>query len=304
MNFNFGEVLTRAWQIIWKHKILWVFGIFASCSRGGGGNGGSGGNGGNGNQQFPQWQQTMDQIGRWISENTWIVVVGVIVVLLLIVLAIFLGTIGRIGLIKGTQRAEQGAERLIFGELFSESTPYFWRVFGLSLLIGLISLLIFLPLIFFGAITAGVGFICLLPLLCILVPVLWAVSVVIEQANAAIVLENLGIGDGLRRGWEVVRSNPGPMFILALILFIGSGVIGFIIALPVIAAVLPFVFGAATNNSNPIWFGVVCCAIYFPILLVLNGILTAYMQTVWALTYMRLTKPRDNAPVIVEANAS
>lgn len=304
MNFNFGEVLTRAWQIIWKHKILWVFGIFASCSRGGGGNGGSGGNGGNGNQQFPQWQQTMDQIGRWISENTWIVVVAVIVVLLIIVLAIFLGTIGRIGLIKGTQRAEQGAERLIFGELFSESTPYFWRVFGLSLLIWLISLLIFLPLIFFGVITAGVGFICLLPLLCILVPVLWAVSVVIEQANAAIVLENLGIGDGLRRGWEVVRTNPGPMFILALILFIGSGVIGFIIALPVIAAVLPFVFGAATNNTNPIWFGVVCCAIYFPILLVLNGILTAYMQTVWALTYMRLTKPRDNAPVIVEANAS
>src|SRR5437773_2631742 len=28
-NFNFGEILTRAWQIIWKHKILWVFGILA-----------------------------------------------------------------------------------------------------------------------------------------------------------------------------------------------------------------------------------------------------------------------------------
>jgi membrane-anchored glycerophosphoryl diester phosphodiesterase (GDPDase) len=304
MNFNFGEVLTRAWQIIWKHKILWVFGIFASCSRGGGGGNAGRGGGGNGNQQFPQWQQTMDQIGRWINDNMWIVAVIVIVALLLVVLAIFLGTIGRIGLIKGTQRAEQGAERLIFGELFSESMPYFWRVFGLSVLIGLISLLILLPLIFFGVITAGVGFICLLPLFCILVPVLWAVSVVIEQANAAIVLENLGIGDGLRRGWEVVRNNPGPMIVLALILFIGSGVIGFIIALPVIAAVLPFVFGAATNNTNPVWFGVVCCAIYFPILLVLSGILTAYMQTVWALTYMRLTKPHDNAPLIVEANAS
>jgi hypothetical protein len=304
MNFNFGEVLTRAWQIIWKHKILWVFGIFASCSRGGGGGNAGRGGGGNGNQQFPQWQQTMDQIGRWINDNMWIVAVIVIVALLLVVLAIFLGTIGRIGLIKGTQRAEQGAERLIFGELFSESMPYFWRVFGLSVLIGLISLLILLPLIFFGVITAGVGFICLLPLFCILVPVLWAVSVVIEQANAAIVLENLGIGDGLRRGWEVVRNNPGPMIVLALILFIGSGVIGFIIALPVIAAVLPFVFGAATGNTNPVWFGAVCFVIYLPILIVLSGILTAYMQTVWALTYMRLTKPHDNAPLIVEANAS
>ena len=43
MNFNFGEVLTRAWQIIWKHKVLWIFGILASCGRGsGGGNGGGG----------------------------------------------------------------------------------------------------------------------------------------------------------------------------------------------------------------------------------------------------------------------
>ena len=51
-NFNFGEILTRAWQIIWKHKILWIFGILASCgrssgnfnsSRGSRGNGGAGG---------------------------------------------------------------------------------------------------------------------------------------------------------------------------------------------------------------------------------------------------------------------
>ena len=29
---DFGEILSRAWQIIWKHKILWVFGILAGCS--------------------------------------------------------------------------------------------------------------------------------------------------------------------------------------------------------------------------------------------------------------------------------
>ena len=35
MNFNFGEVLTRAWQIIWKHKVLWIFGFLAGCGQGG-----------------------------------------------------------------------------------------------------------------------------------------------------------------------------------------------------------------------------------------------------------------------------
>ncbi|MGZ9235513.1 MAG: hypothetical protein ACXW4E_08310 [Anaerolineales bacterium] len=308
MNFNFGEVLTRAWQIIWKHKVLWIFGIFAACSRGNGGGSGSGGSGGGGgtgtgDQPFPQLQRTFEQIGQWINDNPWVVVLFVIFVLVLVVLFLFLGTIGRIGLIKGTYQAEQGAERLVFGELFSESMPYFWRVFGLSLLIGLIFLLIFIPLGLFGVLTAGIGFLCLLPLVCILIPVGFAVTVVIEQANAAIVLENLGIGDGLRKGWDVVRNNVGPMIVLALILFIGSAVIGFIFAIPVIAAVFPLILGAASNNTGPIWIAVTCCALYFPVLLVLNGILTAYMQTVWALTYMRLTKPQDNAPVILEANA-
>jgi hypothetical protein len=310
MNFNFGEVLTRAWQIIWKHKVLWIFGIFAGCGRGGGNGGGGmqgggGGGTGPGNQPFPQLQQFFDQLGQWIENNPWIIAVAILLGLAVIVISIFLGTIGRIGLIKGTYQAETGTERLNFGELFSGSTPYFWRVFGLSLIIFLIAMLIFVPLALFGVLTAGVGFICALPLICILIPVLWALSVVIEQANAAIVIDNLGIGDGLRKGWDIARANVGPIILLALIIFIGSGIVGFIIAIPILAAVFPLIFSAASNNANPAWITVLCCAAYLPILLLLSGILNAYVQSVWTLTYMRLTAkpPQDNPPVVLEANA-
>ena len=311
MNFNFGEVLTRAWQIIWKHKVLWIFGILAGCGRGGGGGSGGGqvSGSGSGDQPFPQLEQFFQQIGQWIQDNPWIVAVFVLLVLVLVIVSIFLGTIGRIGLIKGTYQAEAGAERLNFGELFSESMPYFWRVFGLSFLIFLIALVVFIPLVLggtlFSALTAGIGLLCFLPVICLLVPLLWALSVVIEQANVAIVLENLSIGDGFRRGWGVVRANVGPILLLTLIIFIGSGVVGFIIAIPLIAAVLPLIFSAASNSTGPIWITVICCALYFPILLALSGILNAYVQSVWTLTYMRLTAnpPQDNPPVAIEANA-
>ena len=312
MNFNFGEVLTRAWQIIWRHKVLWIFGIFAGCARGGGGGvrGGGGGSGGTGpgENPFPQLQQFFEQLRQWIEQNPWIVIVFIILALVLIVLAIFLGTVGRIGLIRGTYQAETGAQRLNFGELFSESMPYFWRVFGLSILIFLITLLVFIPLALggalFSALTAGIGALCLLPFICLLIPVLWALSVVIEQANVAIVIENSSIGDGFRKGWEVVRANVGTMILMALIIFIGGGVVGFVVAIPLIAAVFPLIVGVATNSTSPFWISAICCAIYFPILLLLSGILNAYVQSVWALTYMRLTtKPPDNPPVVLEANA-
>lgn len=309
MNFNFGEVLSRAWQIIWKHKVLWIFGIFAGCSRGGGG-GSSGGGGGatgpGGDGRLPEIERFFEQLGQWIDNNAWIIAVFVLTVLVLIILAIFLGAIGRIGLIRGTYQAEQGRERLVFGELFSESMPYFWRVFGLSLLIGVLILLLILPLILFGVLTAGIGLICILPLLCLLIPLSWAVMVVIEQANVAIVLEDLGIVDGLRRGWEVVRANVGTMIVMALILFIGAAVIGILLAIPIIITIIPaaIAIAAAAGGDTPaawIWTLGICAVIYLPILFVLNGILTAYVQTAWALTYMRLTRPQDN--VILEANA-
>lgn len=311
MNFNFGEVLSRAWQIIWKHKVLWIFGIFAGCSRGGGNGGGSGGGGegggfGTGDQPFAGVERVFEQLGRWIGDNTWVIVLLVILGILIVILSIFLGTIGRIGLILGTDKAEKGRESFSFGELFSESMPYFWRVFGLAFLIGLIFVLLFIPLVFFGVITAGIGFLCIIPLLCILIPLGIALSVVIEQANVAIVLENMGIGDGLRRGWEVVRTNPGPIIIMALILLIGAGIVGFVLALPLVLAIFGLVFGAAAigdGATNLLWVALACCAVYIPVLLVLNGILTAYVQSAWALTYMRLSRPHDNAPVILEANA-
>jgi hypothetical protein len=128
--------------------------------------------------------------------------------------------------------------------------------------------------------------------------------VVIEQATAAIVIEDLGIGDGLRKGWEVVRANVGPIILLALIVFIGSGIVGFIVAIPIIAAVFPLILGAASNNTSPLWITAFCCAIYFPILILLSGILNAYVQSVWALTYLRLTaKPQDPPAAVLEANA-
>lgn len=306
MNFNFSEVLTRAWQIIWKHKVLWIFGILAGCGQGGGGGGGGGGGSSfsNGNQQqFGEFERMMERFGDWIGQNLWVVAVLVLVMIIIIVLAIFLGTIGRIGLIRGTYQAEQGAESLVFSELFSGSMPYFWRVFGLSFLVGLAFLLLMLPLIAFGVLTAGIGFACLLPLFCLLIPVGLVVNIILEQSNAAIVLENLGIADGFKRGWNIVKANVGPVLIMAILLGVIGFVVGLVLVLPVIFAVIPLVFSLTRGETGTLWVAGICCAVYFPVLIVLSGILTSFIQSSWTLTYLRLTRPKEDAPVISEANA-
>lgn len=322
MNFNFGEVLARAWQIIWKHKVLWIFGIFAGCSRGTSsfrGNSGGGGGGSGGIGQLPPEVMRILQV---IQQNLiTFIIVGCIVVLLVWAITIFLGTIGRVGLIRGTLQAESGSERLIFGELFSEGMPYFWRMFGLTLIVAIPILIVLAALI--GALaafaisassgndSARVGLFGIVPLfigcICLLVPVLFFASMVIRQAENAIVLEDLRLLPAISRGWEVFRANLGPVILMAIILAVIGIVAGLIIALPVLAIVVPaaitFAVGRA-QNWTPMIFAGICLCLYIPVAWLLNGVLTAYTESAWTLTYMRLTaKPQDNAPVVVEANA-
>ncbi|HRQ32948.1 MAG TPA: hypothetical protein PLM89_07575 [Anaerolineales bacterium] len=180
MNFNFGEALTRAWQIIWKHKILWVFGILASCGRSGGSfnstlNSRGGGNGGGG--QLPEIPPQMMHWFQTIEQNiTTIIVVAVALFVVIWFVAIFLTSIGKIGLIRGTAQADSGAESLVFGELFSGSVPYFWRMFGLNFVLSAPAL-IFIMVVFvvlFGGLIASRGNASVLLGVVGMVPVLFA----------------------------------------------------------------------------------------------------------------------------------
>jgi hypothetical protein len=247
----------------------------------------------------PQVENFFNQIPDW--QVALLIGIVILVILLLVIIAIFLGTIGRVGLIRGTLQAEQGAPNLSFGELFSGSLPYFWRVFGLNLLVGLgFAAAIILTILAF-AITI-VGLACLIPLACLLVPIGWLVSILVEQASVAIVVENRGVLDGLQRGWEVIKNNAGAIIVMGLILTLGIGLIGgFIIGLPVIAIILPAVLGAIAGTDQTIRGGFLvaglCLVAYIPVAIFLNGILQSYIHSAWTLTFLRLTSAAAPQPV-------
>jgi hypothetical protein len=307
---DFGEVLTRAWKIIWKYKVLWIFGILSSCGQGGG----SGGGGGNSGVQFsgrdPDLPLGLQNFFRGLENyfqniQGWqiaaLIVGFILFILFLVLITAAISTVGRIGLVQGTVKAEAGAESLGFGELFNSGKPFFWRIFAFNFLAGIavfiIILLLLVPLIGLTALTLGFGLLCLIPFICLLVPLGWLVSVVFEQVNIAIVVEDLDIVAGLKRGWDVFRNNIGNMIVMGLILGIGGLIVGFILAIPMFLVLVPLAigfFGSSGTGSEFLFGGgiavaLLCLVIYLPFLIVLNGILQSYIKTAWTLTYLRLT---------------
>lgn len=313
MKIDLGKIITRAWQIIWNYKILWVFGIFAGFASGNGSSNSSNSNSSSSSNNgdfssFGNPEQFVDQAGEFFQQYL-LIIIAVCVVLVLLSFAFYaLGMMGRIGILKGVYKVENGAATLGFGELWSESLPYFWRFFGLNFLVGLAFFVILLPLIVIAIATAGIGLACLLPLICLLVPVGWAVNIILEQGQAAIVAEDLTMFDGFKRGWEIAKSDIGGMIVLSLVLGIGGGIVGLIMALPLIAALAPLIFSMVSYEMGDAlpptaWISLICCGLYTPVLIGLNGVLTSYIKTAWALSYLQLTQPKENSPILAQANA-
>ncbi len=307
---NFSEILTQAWKITWKHKVLWIFGILASLGQGGGGGSSNSRVDGSNYTDLPtEWTHTFTQASNYLSQVDWWIWMLVAIVFIVLCFVLYgLSTLGEVGLITGTQQAEKIEGKLQFNTVFRMSQPYFWRIFAFNLLAGLaIALMIVLlvaPLVGLGILTDGIALIFMIPLACVVIlPGSIILGIVMRQAVIAMVTENLGMLPGLARAWLVVRKNPGPVAVMAIILAVGGGIVGFIIAIPAVLAVTPIMVPLFTGSTDmlvqAILVSVALICAYSPILLLASGILTAFTSVAWVLTYLRLSRPAaDQTPAV------
>ena len=95
---------------------------------------------------------------------------------------------------------------------------------------------------------------------------------------------------------------------MAIILAVIGGVIGFVVAIPFLIVVLPAAFAFALGNGQsaaPLVFAGICVCLYLPIAITLEGIIVAYVESAWTLTYLQLTgkpgKTESGGPVTPES---
>ena len=315
-NVSTGEVLTTAFKIFWKFKVLWIFGACVSF----GASVLQSLNYGFNNILVNMISQNTAQPGNpypgpqpeniqtFFSKYSGWIAAAVILLLVFWLVSFYLGLMGRIALLKGASQADEGAATLKFGELWAQSKPFFWRIFWLDsvVLLPLCVFLIFLVigLFVFGAVSAAlpgssaaataalfglVGFI--LCGYCPLVIGSMLLGLIIGQAYMAIVLEDLGLWASFKRGWQVFKSGWLNLILLTIILGIGGGLLGAVVAIPITILNQAAIFGALAGNS-PATHLVLSAGIFvfsLPVLLVMYSLVSVFGQTVWTLTYRRLT---------------
>jgi len=308
---NFGSVLRNSWDIIWKNKVLWIFGILASCS-GGGANFGSGFNYQTGTRDTsnfsPEFERFWRGFQQFLDQGGWAIIVAIACAAILIGLLIWVvGIFGKVGLIKGILKAESGGA-VRFGALAYESWGMLGSALGLNLVLILIPLagviILAILAIPIGILTLGIGLICLI---CLLVPLALAYGVYTQLANIALVREQRGVGAALLGAWELMRTQLGPLAAMAVVLTLGGLLVSVVLLLPLVAIALPAILSFVRNEPEALGRGLLTSGVLFlvalPFYLVASGMIQSYIHSAWTLTYLQLTEALSPAKPPARAKA-
>jgi hypothetical protein len=318
------RILKQAWEITWRYRALWVFGIILALttSRGGGNFGG-------------QYNINDEDLSRWSGQLSLpsitseivslLIGIGVALVCLALVLALVSAVaryVTETALIRMVDDHQETGERRSVRQGFRMGwSRAAWRLFLIDLLVGLPVALAFIllfvlalvPLLLWTTDSTGakaigtvatIGLVFLFVLVAILVGVL--LTLLSKFFRRACVLEKLGVIESIRRGFGVVREHLRDVAIMWLIMAgvsLGLGVamlvvVLLLVALGVVLGGLPALLvgglaGQILEGAAP-WM--LAAAVGIPIFLLVVGLPTLFVgglvevfkSSVWTLVYREL----------------
>ncbi|MEW5794940.1 MAG: hypothetical protein AB1772_01140 [Candidatus Zixiibacteriota bacterium] len=294
MGIDFGAIIQKSFEMAWRFKTLWIFGLFA----------------GGGDAFNFNWTEKVDSDELDMSfAYDWFDQMGlptdlvppefaVLSALLLWVVALGLlfficYLIAQPAIIDAVNKITRGGQ-YSFGTSFSRGTDFFWRFFGITMVeffaaIALIAAIVVLAIVltpFSLLLTIPAGLV-----------VFFGIYHTFSLAEVAMVARDNAIADAIVEGWNLLMRNKANCFIMSLIM-IGLG-IGIAIVVVILAAIfyLPInllVLGV-TENLVAILF--LALFIGLPVALVIGGYVGAFFNALYVQFYFRLVEPPQAAAV-------
>lgn len=307
----YRPMLKIAWQVTWRNKFLWFFGLFAALI----------GNGGAFNLGIKNLNR-VEEGGTWLSNmkeimHSWtlrfnpvglkeavvafdaLAVTLIIIVIAIVILLIWLAVSSQGALvtgISGVLRSRPGK----FGEVFHKGTSKFWPVLLLNVVfsVGITAILVLLSLPFFILyVNSRESYIwqtmILILSFIVYVPMAVIFSLVINYALIYVMTEGKHIADALKEAWKLFAKNWLISVEAGLVLFLVNVLTSLLLVVVVVFVALPFVLlgliASALASNGFFWLVVVLGLLTFIAMLFLYGAMwNVFQMTSWMLLFEKL----------------
>jgi hypothetical protein len=288
MGIDFGNLIQRSFEIAWRFKTLWIFGLFA------------------GGMDAFNFKWT-DKIQReeidtgfaydWFERLNLptdlvppdLAIIGAILlwVLALALLFFICYLIAQPAIIDAVNKITRGGQ-YAFGTSFSRGTDFFWRFFGITLVEIFAALAVIAVIVVLAIVLTPLSLLLTIP--CALV-VFFFVYHTFGLAEVAMVARNNQIADAISEGWDLLMRNKANCFLMSLIM-IGLG-IGFVIvvSLVTLAFYLPINLLVLGVTENLVAILLMALFIGLPVALVVGGYTGTFFNALYVQFYFRLVEP-------------
>lgn len=285
MGIDFGNLISRSFQIAWQYKSLWVFGLFLG--------GGGGSYNFDAEKLFAGHQYDFDLerysgLGQFFEEFAAPIVGAVLlIVLALIAVMLICYLIAKPAMIDGVNNITRGGFYR-FGNSFSRGLDFFWRFLGMFVLGFMSVMALIVGVVLFAIILTPFSLLLTIPMAIIVGFFIWHIF---ELAQVAMVARDISIGDALQEGYTLLTRNLGNCFIMTLVL-IGLGIAFFIvIAILTLMLFVPLNLMIGSTAGGTLAAVLLGFFIALPISLVLGGYSGTFFEALYIQFYFRLVEP-------------
>ncbi|MFH1687449.1 MAG: hypothetical protein ABIE70_08015 [bacterium] len=288
---SFGKIVNGSFEIAWRHKLLWVFGLFA-------GGGGSidvdmfPGNGWGSHRFDMEAAGFREAIEPFIGILTATLIVTV---LLGAVILLVCHLISVPALIDSVNRIRRGDGHWKFGQAFSTGIDFLLPMLGLILMAIFAGGAVVAVIVGVIIIAAQIGWVAAVLLGIMLFPVLlaaiWIISSIVNLTERVMVVRRTGLGDALEEAFRLFRANLVDNLLIFLIEI--AFIIAFSIAGLIIFGIVAVPIAALNLLAGSGWVATVTALILvgIPLSLVVGGFTGTVSSNLYTLFYFELVEP-------------
>lgn len=233
---DYGKIVNRAFEIAWKYKWLWVFGMFTASSF---------------NidinylvgdiESQPFAFQNFEIAPEILLSFAFALIIWMLVMIVLYV-------ISEIAIIDSVNRIERGGQ-FSFSIAFSAGLDHFFRFLGLNivLIFGIIvsMMILILMIILLFAVHVALGVVSLLIFIPLIFFVIFVFTNISQLAKRALIVRTCSIGDALNEGYFLLKTHFGKN---AMIFAIN---LGFGIAFSIVLMIIFLMIGLPIGFLSP-----------------------------------------------------
>lgn len=308
--FSYRNLLKQAWDITWKYKYLWFFGLFASLAAAGG------------SIEYQVLAQNLNQnlvdgtyfhlnnflliaellrsffvgLGDLFQYNIWIILNALtllIITLTIIFVFVWLAISSQAGLIDSVKKilsAKKKEPVLGVREGLASGHKHFWPVLGLNIIIKILVsfafFIISLPLLFMIISDSSYLLVVYTLLFIVFVPIAVSLSLMVKYAIAFKVLENKSFVASLEDGWKLFIKNWLVSLEMAIILFIISFLGGLMTLISLAILFFPLFFVGVAYQIY--WLAILMILLALVVVVVIGSCLTTFQISTWTNLFIRL----------------